>query len=593
MVDNTSKLGSKIGPRIANLVSDAYVSSRQKLLDTDHRLQVNATQSVINAAGLEVGNFSQLLLAPILNSDAIPSEYQAVFTRAASGQHQWEAMILGGAASVAMGGGLGALFSNILAGAIRGYNSIHPSLQPDVGTVAQLTARGFIQGENPEFVAAGEGFNATWFNRLVAMAEQYPSPDTVVEMLRRGFIDAATAENYLHANGIQPGVSAHFLRLVKTFLSPADAALAVLRGNMSHGDGVAIAKEAGLSSGDFNTLVDNTGEPPSLTEMLSLWRRGKASTGDLERAVRESHIRDDWFPLVKQMGVIPPTPVDMLNAYLEGQLSEGEAKSKYEQLGGDPEYFDILFNTQGQAPTPVEALTLANRGIIPWKGTGPNATSFEQAFLEGPWRNKWLKPFIALGEYLPPPRTVTAMYNEGALSRNQAIDLLMKQGLTKELATAYTVSGSNQKTADTRNLAVSTITTLYKDQAISRDDANGMLTDLGYDKDEADFILLVSDLQRVQRFTETAISTVHTQYINHKIDVTTAANQLDGIGVPAGQRDELLTLWDLERATKVVTLTASQIRSAVGKNLLSQDEALTRLTQLGYSQQDAGIYLQL
>jgi hypothetical protein len=55
---------------------------------------------------------------------------------------------------------------------------------------------------------------------------------------------------------------------------------------------------------------------------------------------------------------------------------------------------------------------MANRGIIPWSGSGPRSTSFEQAFLEGPWRNKWLGPFRKAAEYFPPPRTITAMYNE-------------------------------------------------------------------------------------------------------------------------------------------------------------------------------------
>lgn len=590
---DTAGLGSKIGPRIAKVVSDAMVDNKRRLADTDRRIRTASMRDFIDAAGFEISDLSSVILAPVLTSEDIPADVRAMFGRAVSGRHQWLSMIVGAGASVALGGGLSALFSNLFAKPVRGYNSLNPNLQPDVGTVAQLDAKGLIGHSAGTFAARGDGFDATWYDRLVGLNAQYPSPETIIQLVQRGYITENTAENWLNVQGVQPGVSASFLRLQRTLLSPADAALAEVRGHLPHKAAAGIAEEAGITGHDYGVLRDNTAQPLTLTAVVELWRRGAVSEADLERAIHESTVDDSWTDAIKQLGIVPPSPDIALQAYLEGQVPEAEARRRYKEGGGDPSWFDSDYDTRGSAPSPVELGDMANRGIIPWNGQGPKATTFQQGFLEGPWRNKWRGPMRKLAEYLPPPRTVTAMYHEGSLTRKEANDLLVKQGLTAHLAAAYTQSGSNQKTAGQRDLAVSTIMDLYRDQAIGKQDAKGFLTDLGYDGDEADFILLVSDLRRVQRYTETAIRTIHTQYTNHSITQLNASDKLDHLGVPSGQRDQLLQLWDLERQARVETLTATQIRQAFEHDLISRDDAVQRLVNKGYSRGDAGIFVQL
>jgi hypothetical protein len=55
----------------------------------------------------------------------------------------------------------------------------------------------------------------------------------------------------------------------------------------------------------------------------------------------------------------------------------------------------------------------------------------------------------------------------------------------------------------------------------------------------------------------------------------------------------LLAIWDLEKESLTVQLTAAQIVGAVKKQLLDRGEALDRLVQRGYTQDDADILLRL
>lgn len=377
-------------------------------------------------------------------------------------------------------------------------------------------------------------------------------------------------------------------------LPPADLADMAVRGIIDHGQASGEAAKSGVNSRDFDLMVSNTGEPPSLIDMLQLLRRGKVDRAAVVRAIKQSRVKDEWIDTILMLGVQPPSPADILRATLQGQTDIDTGKRLYEQLGGDPDFFQLMLDAEGSAPTPTEAAEMANRGIIPWEGTGPDAVSFQQAFLEGPWRNKWLAAFRKSAEYFPPPRTITAMYNSGALSRADAADLLARQGLAPALVGAYLSDASKTKTVKVKELAESTIATLYQDQAIDDVTATELLRKLTYTNDEISYILLTWQMAREQKFKTTAIGTVHTQYINHKIGADDASVALDKLGVPASQRDSLIALWSMEAETKVTLLTPAEIRKAVTKvGNMTPEDGINRLLQHGYSEEDALIYMDL
>lgn len=374
-------------------------------------------------------------------------------------------------------------------------------------------------------------------------------------------------------------------------LSPAEAAEAVLRGVWDAQRGRAESQRSGINGERFDVLARLAGNAPDPSSLAVALRRGLISPSRYTEGIRQGRLRDEWGELVQELSVQEPSPTDALEALLEGQLPEARARELYAKFGGDPAHFTWLFNSRGTAPTPTQAAELANRGIIPWSGTGPNAVSFEQAFLEGPWRNKWEAPFRKGAEYFPPPRTITAMFNEGSLSRARAIELLKAQGLADDLAAAYLSSGSSQKTAPTKDLARTTIVQLYQDHLITHANAAGFLESMGYDSEEAGFILAIADVAIVQRFLSTAVGRIHTLYVGHKVARSVAISALADLDVPAETIPDLVGIWDLERAANVKVLTASEIASAYKLVLIDQATAQLMLEELGYQPHDAWLYL--
>lgn len=386
--------------------------------------------------------------------------------------------------------------------------------------------------------------------------------------------------------------------LQSTPLSPADLAEMVVRHIVSSDVGESYAKQSGVAPSDFARLVQMAGDAPAPGDLAEALRRGlieERGAGphatSFEQGIAEGRLGDKWREMIKQLSVREPTPADALDALLQGQLEDSDARQKYERFGGDPEHFTWLFNARGSAPTPLEASQMANRGIIPWDGTGPDATSYLQAFLEGPWRNKWAEPYRKLAEYHPPARTIVAMVRSGALSDEQAVSFFKELGMSQELAEASLRDAHHQKTQAVRELSLSMVQQLYRDQVISKADAKTMLAADRYTDEEQDFILQLEDVRRAVAAVNSAIGRVHSLYVARKIDKGQASNALDRLTVPPGQRDDLLATWLIERGANVKTLTAAEIASAFHYKVIEQDEAMAELVADGYTPRDAWILL--
>lgn len=381
-------------------------------------------------------------------------------------------------------------------------------------------------------------------------------------------------------------------------ISAAEAAEAVARGFIDSGTGQDKANDNGIGEHDFRILTTLARHAPGLSSAFELYQRGEIPLGSadpteasLRGAMADAGIPEQWHDPLAKLAVSIPTPAEVMNALLEGQISRDEALTRWKAAGADPTWFQHAYDANGEPPTPVQALELANRGIIPWNGTGPGATSYQQAFLEGPWRNKWEPAFRALGEYLPPPRTVTAMFHDGQLDHAQAAELLRKQGLSAPLAQAYLSKAASVHTATEKHLAKGEITKAYADGLMTKPQAVKALEALKYTTHDAGVILELVDVHTKATQLNAAISRVRAQYEAAKLTDTEAVHLLEQLGVDRAQAPGTVAIWRLTVSHRTRTLTPAQIESAWYYQLIDARSAMTLLQAAGYDEFDAWVAL--
>ena len=381
-------------------------------------------------------------------------------------------------------------------------------------------------------------------------------------------------------------------------LSPDAAADMVVRSVMSEREAIVEAARSGLDEARMRQLIANAGEPPGLEFLLQAWRRGfipdrgrNPGATTLEQGVAESRLKTKWFSVIEQMALVPIPPADAVDAVVKGQIPQEEGERFAYFSGVSKEDFQILFNTRGNPPSPSELAELLRRGFIPLEGVGPDQVSFQQGIYEGATKNKWWRLFSRLADYIPPPRTVTAMVREGALSDAEALALFKQSGLSDHLAASYLAAAHHQKLTPVKELARGDIEQLYRDKVISHKDATTMLLAHGYSEQSAGYILAVQDLHRDVQALNQAIGRIHNLYVAHKIDKAAALAGLNSLHVPSEQSDQLFADWDVERTSNVRLLTSAEIASAFFYKVITQDMAQAELEAQGWTPLDAWIIL--
>lgn len=381
-------------------------------------------------------------------------------------------------------------------------------------------------------------------------------------------------------------------------LSPSDLADMVNRHIVALDDAINYAKQSGIAPSDFARMVAAAGDGPAPGDLVEALRRGiipEKGTGadsiSFEQGISESRIRNKWVDVMKALGVREPSPADALDALLEGQIDQATGEELYRKFGGDPEYFQMLYNTRGSAPTPLEAAQMARRGIIPWEGTGPDVVSYQQAFLEGPWRNKWLDPYRQDAAYYPPIRTIVAMLHHGSIDDATALQWLKYQGASDEVAAAMLADAHSQATTTSKQLTASQITTMYTEGLMSQGEASAALLAAGWTQAAADLLIQHADVVKANQTRNQGVTRIRSLYLGRSIDAGAASNALDALNVPHDARDQLLAAWKVELDNSVRRLTESQIAAAQFYGVMDQATATSQLQALGYSAHDAWVLL--
>ncbi len=405
------QLGDKLGPRLAQLWLDTTIGARRALAPHEAQVRQAATQAIIDRAGLEVGG----LWRPFI--DAVKAEAGEGMhpiaadhlDRIASGRHQWEA--IAGHMQMASVGAIGSALSNIMF-PVTGLINLHDrNLPVDAQTGAQAVAAGLAPYSLGDENAGVWGYRPEAFRYMWELSQTIPPADTLYELVNRGLMSEHEAERWLQRGAIPKELHRQIMQLRKQELSPADAALGLLRGNLTRGTALEIARKAGYDADQLDIIVSNTGEPLGLMQLLEAYRRGIIDKSRLERGIRQSRVRDEWIPVAEQLRYEPMSTADAADAALRGHLDPDQAKRIAELNGLRPGDWDAYFANQGNPPAPEQLLELWRRGKI-------DTALLRKGIRQGRTRDEWI-PQV---EQLAYARMTTADAVDAALRGHMAWD---------------------------------------------------------------------------------------------------------------------------------------------------------------------------
>ncbi|MGH9436816.1 MAG: hypothetical protein ACRD22_02735 [Terriglobia bacterium] len=577
--------GSRLGPRLAMLISRAIVATHNQLLGTKHKLGMALFNSMSDQISSEVHHTIGPVLQALADSESLDANTKRHLTFFAQQHGQLTALAGAQMASSSILGSLAQVVNNAAAPAVRDLIALSPEQALDPNTLAQMVAHGINDVKDTQHDVAGQGFNAGQYDTLIELSRVYPAIADGLNMYRRGLISDNDLTVIFQRNGLPESQWDATKATAMLPLSPADAALAVLRGNMSQDAAVQNAHDWGINETDFEIIVGNTGEPLGLEQLLEAYRRGFIDQATLRKGILQSRVRDEWIPTAEKLRYSPMTVSDAVNAVVQNHMTMAEGEQIAQENGLQPGQFTTLYETAGEPLSRGEMYQLYNRGKV-------SETEVKQAERESRLKNKYNDVAFDLHERLLEPRMLSSAVQYGVISEQEAIKQATDYGYSADLAKVLIGEGAARKLQTYKARVVAAMESLYEDNAITEDDASRTIMSLGFTAPEAKFILEAADVRRTTKTVSQTISAIRGKYLARHITDKEAMSLLSALGVPTPQRDYLLANWAIEWQAYTKQLTEAQIIKAVKLQLIKPEDALQRLIYMGYSGDDAVLLIE-
>jgi hypothetical protein len=481
-----------------------------------------------------------------------------------------------------------------------GWNVVQPAILPaqhavadalqteifDPQTAAQLESKGIIDNAYGRSEAAGGNLSGEHYDKLVDAAQDRPALAELIELLRRGEITQADYADALKHHGIPVEWIDRLGALSRSMLSPADLALANLRGFMDYGTARDYAAVLGIVEPDFQTLISNTGEPPGSEMLMEALRRGFIDEATFEHGIRQSRVRDEWIPTMRDLRLSPMSTADAVRAVVEDYISDDQGAAIAAQNGLIPEHWRPLVDSWGRPLSHEQMMTLYHRGEA-------TLDEVRQAFRESDLKNKYIDQAIQLSRQLIPERTIVSMIDHGVVTNDEGVDLLLIHGYTREDADRLVALGVAQRTTSHKILSKSDVLTMYADALLNRAQATDHLSALGYQAADVSAMLDLADYKRKASTLKIVERGIQASLKAHHITQQQALTQLQDAGLDHAQAQVLVDEWLQERRVATRSLTEKQIVDAIGSKIFTADDGRVRLQALGFSAGDVDVIFKL
>jgi len=463
-------------------------------------------------------------------------------------------------------------------------DAVHTGIY-DPQTAARMVAMGIMPLDAGASDAGGGNYDQHYFNQMVDAAGNRPGLAELLELQRRGILQPGDMETAFARNAIPSYWWPYLEQLTINLLSPADLALAQLRGNMELGPATEYAAKLGVSADDFTTLIDNTGEPPGAEMLMEALRRGFIKPADFDHGIRQSRIRDEWIPTMEDLRYSPMSTADAVRAVVENYIPKEQGAEIADQNGLIAEHWPIMVESLGRPLAHEQMMTLYHRN----KAT---LDEVKQAFRESDLKDKYIDQAVDLGRRLVPERMTVSMLQHGVINSETAHTMLAELGYSQDDADSLIALGTAERTTAHKGLTRTDILAMYQDRLIKKADALDKLVKLGYDTADADEMLDLADYKANAATIRTIKASVEARLKAHDLVAADAIIELTNAGLDHTQATALVDQWTLQKKVATRSLTEAQIIRLAEHQLIAPTDALSRLVSLGLLQSDAKLLLE-
>jgi hypothetical protein len=337
----------------------------------------------------------------------------------------------------------------------------------------------------------------------------------------------------------------------------------------------------------------------SVGEAFSLWLRGVLDDGKLTERLRENGFTDDRIEELKHLYVAIPPISDIIfmlgkEAFEEDQVRlfgldaeyPPEAEEWAAKQGLSPYWVKHYWRAHWNHAAPGQVLDMLHRGVVDEETV---REYYRVAEIPPYWRDKLMKI-----SYNPYTRVdVRRMYQLGILDTEDVYRAYLDEGYDEEHALNMTRFTVAYKIQAERDLTLTDIMNGFKAGILNKEGTRKYLTDLGYSEAEADFKIGYAEYTQALKEQTEAIALIGDQYKAGLIDEDLARVSLRSIVADETEVDKYLAKWGVAYSKTRRKPTKTELDKMVSAGIISGDQYIYELGQLGYSDKHIAWFVDL
>lgn len=516
-------------------------------------------------------------------------------------------------------------FMGMAGPAMRYYNyksdRTYQTARADPAILTRLWQKGLLAPNEVLESLRDEGWPDAYQSLFQRVYENVPAVGEIATAMFRGTISETEAQDRLRKLGyneadtallqsifpVLPGVSDLISMAVKEAFTPEIAE----RFGQYQDFPPRFAEEAakqGLSTEWARAYWAAHWDLPSPTQGFEMLHRGLITSDDLKLLLRALDVMPFWREKLVGISYNPYTRVDTRRMFDGGIIDRAGVKRSYLDQGYDEEHAEnlTLWTTKERKDeerdlTKAEVLNGMIYGLLTEDEVKQRLTALRYSPQEADFYIA-LKQAQSAGRGKTPERALQkadlfAGYLNGLLTRNELAANLRSLGYdAKEVDLLLTLADQEKdKPAREANkaLAKGELLSAYRDRIIDRSRAITLLTDIGYDVAEVEFLIGMADYQIERDRIDDQVSTLHVLYVNGFKTEQEVMTALNAFNLPDTTTQNLLYKWGFERDKRVERPTLSQLIQFHKARIIDQPTLVTELQGLGYPDRYIGWYVEL
>lgn len=327
----------------AHPLTRALVDAHAATLDNANAAATGRLVDLLEQFETDIAPMLRPILAHVIDHPDTPEPLRDMLATIANPEHFGESILIG----IAVGSVLSPVLGAATAPWIQTIENARWPTDPNIPlTPAELAAarlKGVMDAETQRNLSALSGVSRSNAETLYQIAGQAPGIMEALLLLRRNQIDDAEFAKIVHYSNIRTDFLPDLLALRYLPPSVGEVVTGRLKGHLTDPDYKTKLAHAGIDPVEGDWLRQSAGRPPSPLEMTHLWNRHEAgdptsqvTEADVDAAVRQSDINDDFLDAVKALRWYIPPVRTVTAMHRGGGLTDAEATQLYKENGVRP-----------------------------------------------------------------------------------------------------------------------------------------------------------------------------------------------------------------------------------------------------------------